>query len=820
MKEKEVKSKKKHKMATRESSKRKTSNKGVRANGSRSKCGKKTTAVCKKRDGGAPKDGLGDEKQVEQKLESEDGVSRQVITSDDESCTNDIVPPANNLTAMDENIQKAMGVSKSEQVEQKLELEDDVSRQVITSDDESSTNDIDPPANNLTAMDENIQKGMGISKSEHGKGAAKSRKNRDGQGQIDNVVEKEVEKLIESEDVQKENGIPLDGPSSEIFGNGEDIQKIEQGLKCENGTDDHNKKSLDEIIEEGKYLGDKGDNSQDNLVNQGVKSQSENLTIDAGAKSEHITGNASGETERVSDDACGEQVTNRDDINLGHETAETGNGLGIKESDIGKQIIMSDHNEYFDAMSPNLNKEVEEGDGNGDDKRTTGNCERASLEAVQEEAEECKDVPLQRDDNRDEYCTIGNCERAPLEAVQREDEEGKHVPLQRDDNGDDNSTRGNCERAPLEAVQEEAEQGKDVPLQRDDNGDEYSTIGNCEREILEAVQQEDEEGKHVPLQCDDNGDDNSTRVNCERAPLEAVQEEAEQGKDVPLQRDDNGDDNSTTGNCERAPLEAIEEEDEEGKDIPLFSDSDVEIAIELDDKQFKNVIDSLAEGVIEDLVEQTVSNYDNIRTKDESKRMRKLMSSDIESEEDEDNMSLAKLKAINALKESLWETTPISMEEFRLRNAEELDAKQIHKMSVKAVTASSISDKDPFVRSENNVSVPSSTFHEEELDAKTIDKSVKAVTVSSSSDKTASEPTDSQVSCTPSTSDTMPSNVSCTTLTPVTVPSNSDVTDQEFTDESTGLKSDTTFTNGMESDSSDEMIVITRRRQKRKKCKK
>ena len=575
--------------------------------------------------------------------------------------------------------------------------------------------------------------------------------------------------------------------------------------------------AVQEEAEECKDVPLQCDDNRDDLVNQGVKSQSENLTIDAGAKSEHITGNASGETEWVSDDACGEQVTNRDDINLGHETAETGNRLGIKESDIGKQIIMSDHNEYFDAMSPNLNKEVEEGDGNGDDKRTTGNCERAPLEAVKEEDEEGKHVPLQRDDNHDEYCTIGNCERAPLEAVEEEDEEGKHVLLQRDDNRDDHSTTGNCERAPLEAVEEEDEEGKHVPLQRDDNGDDHSTTGNCERAPLEAIEEEDEEGKHVPLQHDDNGDDHSTTGNCERAPLEAVEEEAEQGKHVPLQHDDNGDDNTTTGNGERTPLEAVEEEDEEGKDIPLFSDSDVEIAIEMDDKQFKNVIDSLAEEVIEDLVEQTVSNYDNIRTKDESKRMRKVMSSDIESEEDEDNMSLAKLKAINALKESVWETTPISMEEFRLRNAEELDAKQIHKKSVKAVTASSISDKDPFVRSENNVSVPSSTFHEEELDAKT---NVKAVTVSSSSDKTASEPTDSQVSCTPSTSDTMPSNVSCTTLTPVTVPSNSDVTDQEFTYGSTGLKADTTSTNGMESDSSDEMIVITRRRQKGKKCKK
>ena len=37
--------------------------------------------------------------------------------------------------------------------------------------------------------------------------------------------------------------------------------------------------------------------------------------------------------------------------------------------------------------------------------------------------------------NRDDY-SPGNCERAPLEAVEEEDEEGKHVPLQRNDSGD------------------------------------------------------------------------------------------------------------------------------------------------------------------------------------------------------------------------------------------------------------------------------------------------------------------------------------------------------------------------------------------------
>ena len=52
-----------------------------------------------------------------------------------------------------------------------------------------------------------------------------------------------------------------------------------------------------------------------------------------------------------------------------------------------------------------------------------------------------------------------------------------------------------------------------------------------------------------------------------------------------------------------------------------------------------------------------------------------------------------KLRALNQLKETLHEGTLMSMEEYRLRNEEELDAKTIHKKCVKAVTASSISDK-------------------------------------------------------------------------------------------------------------------------------
>ena len=141
-------------------------------------------------------------------------------------------------------------------------------------------------------------------------------------------------------------------------------------------------------------------------------------------------------------------------------------------------------------------------------------------------------------------------------------------------------------------------------------------------------------------------------------------------------------------------------------------------------------------------------------------KLSKVLSSDVESGDEEDNLSLAKLKALNELKETLCESTPMSMEEYRLRNQEELDAKTIHKKCVKAVTASIISDNGASVPSDSDVSLPASTF------------------------------------------DTMLSN--------------SDGVDQE---QSTGLKSDTTFSNGMESDSSEEWTIITCKKNKGKKSK-
>ena len=86
---------------------------------SRSKDGKSTTRVLKKRNGGAPKDSndidaskkanVGGEKEVEKPVESEDDMVKQVIMSDGASCenfANGEVPTTDNFTDMDQNNQK------------------------------------------------------------------------------------------------------------------------------------------------------------------------------------------------------------------------------------------------------------------------------------------------------------------------------------------------------------------------------------------------------------------------------------------------------------------------------------------------------------------------------------------------------------------------------------------------------------------------------------------------------------------------------------------------------------------------------------------
>ena len=205
---------------------------------SRSKDGKSTTRVWKKHDGCAPKDNndidaaeranVGGEKEVKKPVNSEDDVAKQVITSDSASC-------------------------------------------------ENFANGEVPAADNLTDMDQNIQKPKHGSKVENGMGTTKVHKKSDSCVEKHSVVEKQV--------------------------NGEDDivkQRVTPDRTCENFPNG-----------------------------------------DGGASGEQITGNGFGETEEVSDGASAEQLKNYDDDNKSvDETAETGNSVGEKESDVGKQVIM------------------------------------------------------------------------------------------------------------------------------------------------------------------------------------------------------------------------------------------------------------------------------------------------------------------------------------------------------------------------------------------------------------------------------------------------------------------------------------------------
>ena len=93
----------------------------------------------------------------------------------------------------------------------------------------------------------------------------------------------------------------------------------------------------------------------------------------------------------------------------------------------------------------------------------------------------------------------------------------------------------------------------------------------------------------------------------------------------------------------------------------VFSDSDVENEID-GDKELTDIIDTLTEETIETLAEETVSKYYPFETNEEREetqcpnprlesahKLSKVLSSDVESGDGEDNYSLAKLRALNQL---------------------------------------------------------------------------------------------------------------------------------------------------------------------------
>ena len=311
-------------------SKRNTRNSGVHASGvssdvdpnikesnrnSRSKDRKSITRVRKKHDGGALKD------------------SKDIDASE------------------------RANVGGEKEIEKPVELEDDVAKQVITSDGASCENFANgevPAADNLTDMDQNLQKPKRGSKLENRTGTTKVPKNRDSRVQKHSVVEKQVDG---EDDIVKQRVTP-DG-TCENFANGDsgasgeqitgngfgETERVSDGASAEKlkNRDDDNK-SVDEMAETGNSVGEKESDVGKQVIMSGGASgeqipnpHDDNQSVDETSQ----TGNRVGETEGVSDGTLAEPIKNCHDNKSVDEMAETGNSGGEKESDSLKQVIMS-----------------------------------------------------------------------------------------------------------------------------------------------------------------------------------------------------------------------------------------------------------------------------------------------------------------------------------------------------------------------------------------------------------------------------------------------------------------------------------------------
>ena len=514
-------------------------------------------------------------------------------------------------------------------------------------------------------------------------------------------------------------------------------------------------KSVDEAAETGNSIRENESDVGKEVVFGGASGeQIPNLHDDD--QSVHETsqmGNGVEETEAVSDGALREPIKNRDHNKNVYEIAKTGNSIGEKESDVGKEVV------YGGASGEQI-PNPHDYDQSVDETSQMGNvlCE---TEAVSDGA---LAEPMKNRDNKsvDEAAEPGNNSDA-----EKESDSVKQViisggasaeqitnPHDDDQSVYETSQTGNgvletermSDRAPAEPIQN----------RNDKNSvDETAKKGNnsgAEKES-DAVKQ----GQHITHSDHDKSPDETAEMAngvCEKTVelegdvvKQGMTYDGESGEQT-KNRDDRENIDESKANLD-AKSEMTDREN-------LFSDIDSDVENQTDgDTDFTDIINTLADEIIETLAEETVSKYYAIEGNEEKKegqtrnpplessdKLHKVNSSDLESEE-EDNLSLAKLKALNELKHTLRESTPMSMsmEEYRLRNQEELDAKTIHKKCVKALTGSIISDKSASVHSDSEVSA-------------------------------------------------------------------------------TGLKSDTTFSNGMESDSSEEWTIITRKKNKGKKSKK
>ena len=395
------------------------------------------------------------------------------------------------------------------------------------------------------------------------------------------------------------------------MGNGVgETEGVSDGALGEQLKNRDDNKSVDEMAETGNSIGEKESDVGKEVVYGGASGeQIPNLHDDD--QSVHETsqmGNCVGETEGVSDGALGEPIKNRDDNKSVDEMAETGNSIGEKESDVGKEVV---YGGASGEQIPNLHDDDQSVDETSQMGNGVGETEGVSDGALAE--------PIKNRDNNksvDEMAEPGNNSVAEKEldsvkqVIMSGGASGEQIPNPHDDDQsfDETSQTGNgvletervSDGAPAEPIQN-----------RDDNKsvDETAKKGNnsgAEKES-DAVKQ----GQHITNSDDDKRPDETAEMAngvCEKT-VELEGDVVKQGMTYDGESDEqtkNRDDRENIDES-KANLDAKSEMTDREN---LFSDIDSDVENQTDeDTDFTDIINNLADEIIETLAEETVSKY-------------------------------------------------------------------------------------------------------------------------------------------------------------------------------------------------------------------
>ena len=378
-------------------------------------------------------------------------------------------------------------------------------------------------------------------------------------------------------------------------------------------------KSVDEAAETGNSIREnESDVGKEVVFGRASGEQIQNLHDDD--QSVHETsqmGNGVEESEGVSDGTLREPIKNRDDNKSVYEIAKTGNSIGEKESEVGKEVV---YGGASGEQIPNLH----DYDQSVDETSQMGNalCETKAM------SDGALAEPMKNCDNKsvDEAAEPGNNSDA-----EKESDSVKQVIISGGASAEQITNPHDDDQSVFETSQTgngvlETERVSDgapaEPIQnRDDNYsvDETAKKGNnsgAEKES-DAVKQ----GQHITHSDHDKSPDETAEMAngvCEKT-VELEGDVIKQGMTY------DGESGERTKNCDdrenidesKANLDAKSEMTDREN---LFSDIESDVENQTDgDTDFTDIINTLADEIIETLAEETVSKYYALEGNEEKK---------------------------------------------------------------------------------------------------------------------------------------------------------------------------------------------------------